>query len=424
MILLFSIFTICLFIGVPVIFVLGFSSIVYLIINDISLVIAAQKIYSGIDVFVLLSIPGFLLAGNLMSKGSMTDKIIAFSNAVVGHIRGGLGLANIVASMIFAGISGTAIADISSLGNVLIPGMKKEGYSAKFSVGVTASSSTIGPIIPPSLPMIIVGTLSGLSVGKLFIAGAVPGVLLGIGLLIVSYSISVQKSHPKHKWVGFKKVGKEFFYAFWSLLMTFIILFGIVGGVFTPSEASVIAALYALVVGVVIYKQLSLKKIFSSMLETVYTSTAILLLVGFANLFAWILTIEQIPTVITQFFLGITENKYILLILINVFLLFIGTFMETIAALLVFFPSLLQLATSVGVHPIHFAIIMILNLMIGLTTPPVGVCLFVGASIGKISLWEATKGVFPFFLVSIGILLLVTFIPVISLWLPSLFYSY
>lgn len=424
MILLLSIFIVCLFIGVPVVFSLGFSSIVYLIANDIPLVIATQKIYSGIDVFVLLSIPGFLLAGNLMSKSSMTDKIISFSNSVVGHIRGGLGLANIIASMIFAGISGTAIADVSSLGNVLIPGMKKAGYSARFSVGVTASSSTIGPIIPPSLPMIIVGTLSGLSVGKLFIAGAVPGILLGLGLLIFSYSISVRQSHPKNTWVGFRKVGKEFCYAFWSLFMTFIILFGIVGGVFTPSEASVVAALYALGVGVVIYKQLSLKAVFESLLETVYTSTAILLLVGFANLFAWILTIEQIPTVITQFFLSITQNKYILLLLINIFLLCIGAFMETIAALLVFFPSLLQLATAVGIDPIHFAIVMILNLMIGLTTPPVGVCLFVGASIGKISLWEATKGVLPFFLVSIIILLLVTFIPAISLWLPSLLYSY
>lgn len=422
-ILLFVIFVICLFLGVPVVFSLIFSSLVYLLLNDISLVVAAQKIYVGMDVFVLLSIPGFLLAGNLMSKGGMTDKIINFSNATVGYIKGGLGLANIVASMIFAGISGTAIADVSSLGNVLIPGMKKKGYEADFSVGVTVASSTIGPIIPPSLPMIIVGTLSGLSVGRLFVAGAIPGVLLGLGLMVVSYIISVKRNHPKLPWVGIKEICIEFYYAFWALLMTFIILFGIVGGVFTPSEASVVASLYALVVGLFIYKQLSFAHFLEAMMETALATCSILFLVGAANLFAWILTIEQIPVYITTLLQSMTSNKIIILLLMNAFLLFIGAFMETIAALLVFFPSLLSVAVLVGVDPIHFAMIVVLNLMIGLTTPPVGVCLFVGASIGKISLWQATKGVFPFFIVSVIVLLIVTFVPAISLWLPSLLYS-
>lgn len=423
MLVVFVLFVICLLLGIPIVFSLLFPSIVYLFLNDISFSIVTQKVYNGIDAFVLLSVPGFLLAGNLMSSGSMTDRIIKFSNAVVGHIRGGLGLANIVASMIFAGISGTAVADVSSLGNVLIPGMKKQGYEVDFAVGVTASSSTICPIIPPSLPMIIVGTLTGLSVGKLFIAGAVPGILLGFGLMIVSYIISNKRQHPKLERKGIVEIIKEFYFAFWSLLMTFIILFGIVGGFFTPSEASIVAVLYAFLVGVLIYKKLTLKKIVLALLDTAYATTGILLLVGVANLFAWILTIEQIPAVITGFFLSITSNKIIILLLINVFLLLVGAFMETIAALLVFFPPLLQLAISVGVDPIHFAIIMILNLMIGLTTPPVGVCLFVASSIGRISLWEGTKGTLPFFLMSLVILILVTYVPFISLWLPSLFYQ-
>ncbi len=421
--LLFFLFLLCLFLGVPVAFSLCFSSLIYLLVNDIPLVVASQKIYAGMDVFVLLSIPGFLFAGNLMSGGSMTDKIINFSNAAVGHIRGGLGLANIAASMLFAGISGTAVADVSSLGNVLIPGMKKTGYEADFAVGVTAASSTIGPIIPPSLPMIIVGTLTGLSVGRLFLAGAIPGILLGFGLMLVSYMISVRRKHPKLAWKGFRVLFREFLNAFWALLMMGIILFGIVGGVFTPSEASVVASFYALLVGFCIYRKLSLQGLRKAILDTALATCTILFLVGAANLFAWILTIEQIPTLITEFLFSITRNKLLILLFINFFLLFVGAFMETLAALLVFFPALLSVAVSVGVDPIHFAMIMVINLMIGLTTPPVGICLYIASDIGKISLWQATRGVLPFFVVSVFVLLLVTFVPVLSLWLPSLFYS-
>lgn len=419
---LFAIFVVLLFLGLPIAFCLGISSAAYLWLADIPLVIIPQKMYSGMDVFVLLCIPGFILAGNLMNRGGITDRIVGFCNALVGHIRGGLGLANIVASMIFAGISGTAVADTASLGAVLIPAMKKEGYEADFACAVTAASSTIGPIIPPSMPMIIAGTLTSLSVGKLFMAGAVPGILLGIGLMIVSYFISRKKGHPKGEKVGKRQLLHEFFGAFWALMLTVLILWGIVGGVFSPTEASVVASLYALFVGLFIYRDLKVRDLPRILIDTAVTTASIIVLVGVANLFAWILTSEQIPQMVADALLSVTKNKYLILLMINVLLLFVGTFMETIAALLTLFPTLLAVAVQVGIDPIQFAIIAVLNLMIGLTTPPVGVCLFVSSTIGKISISRIARANIPFLLVSIFVLMLVSYIPAISLWLPSLFF--
>lgn len=377
--------------------------------------------YSGIDVFVLLSIPGFILAGNLMNQGGLTEKIIAFCNHLMGHITGGLALANIGASMLFAGISGTAISDTASIGAVMIPAMKKEGYGTSFACAVTASSSTVGPIIPPSVPMIIAATLSGLSVGRLFLAGAVPGFLLGIGMMIVAYYISKKNNYPKHPKSSVKQIALGFLDTFWSLLMTFIILFGIIGGVFTPTEASIIAVFYALIIGTFVYKKLNLKNITKVVMDSMKTSASLMVLVGFANLFGWILLTERLPQLVSESILDFSGNKYVVLLLINLLLIFIGTFMETIAALLVLFPILLKVAIAVEVDPIHFAVIAVLNLMIGLTTPPVGVCLFVSSSIGNVSIGEVSKASLPFLAISFIVLALVTLIPELSLFLPRLF---
>ncbi len=422
MFILFGVFLITLLSGFPIAFCLGLSSLAYVFFTDIPLVIIPQKMYTGIDVFVLLCVPGFILAGNLMNRGGITERIIGFTNAVMGHIRGGLGLANVGASMIFAGISGTAVADSASIGAVMIPSMVKEGYEADFSCAVTASSSTIGPIIPPSLPMIIAGTLTGLSVAKLFIAGAIPGILLGLGLMAVSYAISTKRGHPIGDRHSLRDILQKFTGAFWALLMTVVILVGIVGGIFTPTEASIVAVLYALFVGVFIYGELHIRDIPGIIVETAITTASLMVLVGLANLFGWILTSEQIPQLIAKSMLNLTQNKYMILLLINLLLLFVGTFMETIAALIILFPVLLKVAVTVGVDPIQFAIIAVLNLMIGLTTPPVGVCLFVTAGIGRISLGKISKAILPFLLVSIFVLLLVTYIPQISLWLPGLLF--
>lgn len=417
---LFISFIVLIFLGLPVAFSLGLSSVIYLIIMDIPLNIAAQKMYAGIDSFVLICIPGFILAGNLMNTGGITKKIIEFSNAILGFIRGGLGLANVAASMLFAGISGTALADTASIGAILIPAMVDEGYEPDFSVAVTASSSTVGPIIPPSLPMIIAGTLTGISVGKLFLAGAIPGLLLGFSLMGVSYYISVKRKHPKGERKSFNYVVKSFLGAFWAILMTILILYGILGGVFTPTEASIMAVIYAVLVGKFVYKELRFRDIPKVVVESIRMTASIMILVGFANVFAWIMASEQIPQLIAKTILSISTNKFVVILLINILLLFVGTFMETIAALVILFPVLLPVVTSVGMDPIQFGVMAVLNLVIGLTTPPVGVCLFVASSIGKISLVRATKAIAPFLLASIVVLMLVSYVPAISLFLPSL----
>ncbi|WP_085506135.1 TRAP transporter large permease [Thalassobacillus devorans] len=418
---LFVTFIALIFLSVPIAFSLGLSSLVYIWIADIPLNVIPQKMFGGINSFTLLCIPGFILAGNLMNAGGITERIIDFANKLVGHIRGGLGLSNVGASMGFAGITGTALADTASIGSVMIPAMKKEGYDAPFSVAVTSSSSTIGPIIPPSLPMIILGTLATVSIGDLFIAGTIPGLLLGLSLMAVTYIISKKNNYPKGERQKFSVIAKSFFGAFWALMMTVIILFGILSGYFTPTEASIVAVVYALLVGLFIYRDLKLHMLPKILLDSMVSTAGILVLVGMANLFGWILVSEQIPQLVADSILAISENPIIVILLLNVLLLFVGTFMETIAALVILFPVLLPVAMEIGMDPIQFGVLMVLNLMIGLSTPPVGVCLFVASSIGKVSLGQASKALLPFLGVSLLVLLAVSFIPSITLYLPSLF---
>ncbi len=419
---LFLTFAVLLILGAPVGIALGGASAVYLVGSDIDLAVVPQFMYAGMDSFVLLCIPGFVLAGNLMNGGGITDQIVLFSNRLVGHIRGGLGLANVTGSMVFAGISGTAVAETASIGAVMIPAMRKSGYDAPFAAAVTAAASTVGPIIPPSVPMIIVGTLTGLSVGKMFMAGAIPGLLLGLGMMLTVWILARVRNYPKEPWQGFGALVRASRGAFWALLMTAIILFGIVGGYFTPTEASIVAALYAFVIGLFVYKGFTLRQLPAILLESAIGSGGLILLVGLANVFGWILTSEQIPQAIAASMLALTTDKYLIILMINILLLIVGTFMETIAALIILFPPLLAVATQVGIDPIHFATFAVLNLMIGLTTPPVGVCLFVAANIAKISLGAITKAIWPFLLCNILILFLVSYVPALSLWLPSLLF--
>ncbi len=418
--LLFIIFFLLLFCGVHVAFALGISSVLYLFLSDMSLVSVPQKMFAGINSFTLLCIPGFILAGNLMNSGGITQRIIHFCNACLGHIRGGLGLANVGSSMVFAGISGTALADTASIGSIMIPAMEKEGYQPSYAAAVTAASSTVGPIIPPSLPMIIVGALTGVSVSKMFLAGAIPGLMLGLGMMAVVYIIGKIHNHPKGDICSFKERRDAFFKAFWAIMLTVLILFGILGGVFTPTEASIGAVIYAIIVGKFIYKELKFCDLPAIILQSMISTAAIFMLVGFANVFAWILTTNQIPQMIANAILTLSHNKFVILLLINLLLLFVGTFMETIAALVILFPVLMGITTPLGIDPIQMSTIMVLNLIIGLSTPPVGVCLFVASSIGKVSIMKTTKSILPFLAVNLLVLLLVTYIPALSLTLPKL----
>ncbi len=408
--------------GIPVAVTLGLASMVYLFITDIPIVVMPQKMYAGMDVFVLLSIPGFILAGNLMNSGGITGRIIRFANAMVGWIRGGLGLTNIAASMLFGGITGTAVADAASIGGVMIPGMKKAGYPADFSAAVTAASSTVGPIIPPSVPMIIVGSLSGISVGKMFMAGAIPGILMGLAMMVTCYVISVKRDFPRQDWQGFTELARSFFASFWALAMTALIIYGLLSGLATPTETAVIASVYAFVVGAFVYRDLDWRKLPEILIDSAVSSAAILVLVGFANVFGWILVSERIPQAIADGVLSLTDNKFLVILLINILLLFVGMFMETIAALIILFVPLLSLAEAVGIEPLHFATFAVLNLMIGLTTPPVGVVLFVCANIARLPLTPVVRAIMPFLLTNIFVLLLVSYIPALATWLPSVLF--
>ncbi|MDT8343378.1 MAG: TRAP transporter large permease [Thermohalobaculum sp.] len=416
---LFSVFVAGLALGIPVAVTLGLASLAYLFLAGIPPVVMPQKMYAGMDVFVLLSIPGFILAGNLMNRGGITHRIIRFANALVGWIRGGLGLTNIAASMLFGGITGTAVADAASIGGVLIPGMKKAGYPADFSAAVTAASSTVGPIIPPSVPMIIVGALSGISVGRMFLAGAVPGILMGLAMMVTCYIISVRKGFPRQPWQGWAEVVQAFGGAVWAIAMTFLIIYGLLSGLATPTETAVIASVYAFVVGAFVYRELPIRAVPGIVVDSATSAAGILALVGFANVFGWILVSEHIPQAIADRVLSLTDNKFLVILLINLLLLFVGMFMETIAALIILFVPLLALAQAVGIDPLHFATFAVLNLMIGLTTPPVGVCLFVCAGIARLPLTPVVIAILPFLLTNVIVLVLVSYIPQIATWLPS-----
>ncbi|MBL4811066.1 MAG: TRAP transporter large permease [Rhodobacteraceae bacterium] len=417
---LFAVFAGGLIIGVPVAVSLGLSSLSYLLLAGIPLVVMPQKIYAGMDVFVLLSIPGFILAGNLMNSGGITERIIRFANALIGWIRGGLGLTNIAASMLFGGITGTAVADAASIGGVMIPGMKKAGYPPAFAAAVTAASSTVGPIIPPSVPMIIVGSLSGISVGKMFLAGAIPGILMGLAMMVTCYIISVRRGYPRQEWQGFAEIGRSFIGAFWALAMTGLIIYGLLSGFATPTETAVVASVYAFIVGAFVYRAMPVRDLPKVIIDSAISSAGILSLVGFANVFGWILVSERIPQAIASAVLDFTDNKYVVILIINLLLLVVGMLMETIAALIILFVPLLALAEAVGIEPLHFATFAVLNLMIGLTTPPVGVCLFVCANIARLPLTPVVIAILPFLATNIFVLLLVSYIPAIATWLPGL----
>lgn len=417
---LLGLFVFGLIIGLPVAVTLGVASAAYLWFAGIPLVTIPQKMYAGMDSFVLLCIPGFILAGNLMNAGGITVRIVRLAQAMVGWMRGGLGLTNVAASMLFGGISGTAAADAASIGGMMIPGMKKAGYPVDFSAAITAASSTVGPIIPPSVPMIIVGTLSGISVGKMFIAGAIPGLMMGGAMMITAWIIAKRRNFPRQAWMGWGELMRAFMGALWAVMMTVLIIGGMLSGFATPTETAIVASIYAFVVGVFVYRGLGLKDVPKILIDSAVSAAAILLLVGLANVFGWILVSEKIPQMIAEGVLSVTTNKFLVILLINLVLLFVGMFMETIAALIILFVPLLTLATGVGIDPIHFATFAVLNLMIGLTTPPVGVCLFICANIGRISLVQITRAIWPFILTNIAVLLLVSYVPFFSTWLPNL----
>jgi len=415
-------FAVFLLIGVPVAFVLGLTPfIAFFSEGEIPHMLAAQRIFTGMDNPVLMAIPFFILAGNIMSAGGMTQRLVAFCNVLVGSFRGGLAYINVVISMLFAGITGAAVADTSAVGSILIPAMKKQGYDVDFSAAVTATSSTVGPIVPPSIPFIIYGVLGEVSIASLFLAGFVPGVLLALSQMGVVAYYARKRNYPKGTLISVGEALKVTFDAALVLMMPIIILGGILTGIVTPTESACVAVFYALIASLFVYRDIRPVDLPKIIINTAVTSSVVMLVIGTASVFSWLLASQEIPQYITEAVIGITHNRIAILLLVNIVLLIVGTFMETTASLIILTPVLLPLMDKIGVDPLHFGVIIVLNLVIGLTTPPVGVCLFIACAIGEIKLEQITKAILPFLLASIMVLLIVTYWESLIMVIPKLF---
>lgn len=421
-ILLVSLFVLII-IGVPIGIALAGSSMIFILVTgNVPDLVVVHRMVNGVDSFPLLAIPFFILAGNLMNSAGITNRIFAFATALVGWMRGGLGHVNIGASVLFAGMSGAAVADAGGLGTIEIKAMRDAGYDDDFAVAVTAASSTIGPIIPPSLPMVIYGVMASASVGQLFAAGFIPGLLMAVSLMLMVAWYARRRNYPRDTRFNFGLIGKTFAHAFLSLMTPVIIVGGILTGVFTPTEAAIAAVAYALVLGLFVYRTLDWRRLLHVSMETIETTVIILLIVAAASIFAWILTSNRFSEQFAELLLTITDNPILILLLLNLVMLVIGLFMETVAAITILVPVLLPIAMKIGVDPVHFGVIMVLNLMIGLLTPPVGMVLFVLSRVSGISFERCSAATMPFLVPLVIVLLLITYVPQFSMWLPTLIY--
>jgi C4-dicarboxylate transporter DctM subunit len=418
---LFGFLIVLLLINIPVVFALGVTSIIWILtVKQIPLVLVVHRMFRGLDSFPLIAMPFFILAGLVLDRIGATRKLMNLADSLVGHFKGGLAHINVVASMFFAGITGSAVADTSAIGSLLIPAMVKQGYKAAFSVAVTAVSSVIGVIIPPSILMVLYAVATELSVGKMLLAGAIPGLTLGISQMVVIALYAHKKNYPTGDSFQLKRVfgtGKS---AILPMMVVVIIVGGIYGGIFTPTEAAVIAVLYTFFLGFFVYRNLTFVDLKHIFIEAGVIGASGVFILTTTDVFAWIITSENIPQMIIESIFVITTSKLLILIFLNIALLLCGTFLPGIAAIIVLAPILHPIGLQLGLDPIHFGVVVVLNLSIGLVTPPVGPCLFVSCAIGKCSISETVKPLLPLYLASIAALLLITFIPWFSMAIPNL----
>ena len=399
---------------------LAISSSVYLVIAGEQLSLIARRCVAGMDSFLMLAIPMFVLAAELMNQCGITTYMFRFANNLVGWIPGGLAHANVVASMLFAGMSGSSAADAAGLGTMEIKAMTDEGFDKPFSAAITAASSCIGPIIPPSIPMVVYSSLAGASIGKLFIGGIIPGILMGLTMMVICFIIAKRRNYPRVKGITLRDVGISFIEAIPGILVPVILLGGIYGGIFTPTEAAVVAALYSLVVGALLYRKISFKDLIRILKVTVVNSALIMIIIGAASLFGYVLTIEQIPAKLTEGLLFLTTNKYVMLFIFNIILLVLGCFMELNSILLIFVPIMIPVVNMLGIDLVHFGVVAVINLMIGTLTPPFGMMMFITAGIAEEPVHVVIKELIPFYIGLIILLLILTYCPVLVTALPSL----
>jgi tripartite ATP-independent transporter DctM subunit len=423
-IILVSTFVVLLAIGVPIAYSIGISGIVTLAVSVLPLpafTTLAQRLGTGLDSFALLAIPFFVLAGQLMNSGGIAMRLIEFAKVLVGRFPGGLAFVNIMANMLFGAISGSAAAAASAIGSFMTPKMVDEGYDKGYSAAVNITSATTGLSIPPSNILIVYSLASGgASIAALFLAGYIPGILTGLVLMAVAGFIAYRKKYPVGDKVTFSEGIRKFFDALPSLLLLIIVIGGIIAGIFTATEASAVAVLYTLVLSM-LYKEVKVKDIPGILLRTVVTTSIVLLLVGTSMGLSWVMSFENIPQSVSSGLLGLSSNKFVILIIINMILLFVGIFMDMTPAVLIFTPIFLPIVTNLGLDPVHFGIIMVLNLSVGLCTPPVGSVLFIGCSVANIGIEKVIRPLLPMFIAMIIVLMLVTYIPALSLWLPNIF---
>lgn len=414
--LLFISFFVLIIIGVPIAVALGLAAIVTILGGlNIPLVITSQTMFNGVNSFPLMAVPFFILAGNLMGEGGISAKLIKFVNLFFARIRGGLSIVAIGASMIFAAISGSCPATTAAIGGLMVPEMEKNGYDKRFSAATVAAAGTVGQVIPPSIPMVTYCVLADASVGKLFLAGVGPGIVMGIMMMVIAYVYSVRHNIPKFKDdLTFKKFFKTLGESIWALLMPVIILGGIYSGIFTPTEAGAVACVYSLIVGLFIYRELDPKSLVRIFAKSAVASAVIMLIMGTVTTFSFILTLERIPQIIASTLLSITSNKYILLFLFDILLLIVGCFLNSSAAIALLTPILLPVLTGVGVDPYHVGIIFIVVMGIGMITPPVGTCLYVATNISGLKFESVVKGVMPYLIALLLAMLLVTYVPALS----------
>lgn len=419
-------FFVFLFLGIPVAFALGLASAVFIFFAPTPFplppLIMITEAYTGIAQFALLALPMFVLTGELLNRADLTDKLVELATHMVGWIKGGLAHVNIVTSMFFAGISGSVLADAASLGPILIPAMVKEKYPREFSAAVTASSAVIGAIIPPSTVMIIVGSQLGISIGGLFAGGIIPGILVGLFLMLVAFFMSWRRGYGEvHKFQGPIPLAKSTFYATPALLIPVILIGGILAGIFTPTEAGAVAVLYSLLVGLFFYRTLNLKKIAEAMVATARVTSSALIIVGMAIVFSRILTIERVPEELLNLILSISDSKILIFLMIIVFFLIMGTFMDALANMIILGPLLMPVAIDgLGMEPVQFGLFLMVGLLLGLITPPLGLLLFITTPIARTTLERVSVAVLPFLAAEIVVLLLITFVPGVTTWIPGM----
>lgn len=420
---LFGVFTLLMLIGTPIAFCLGIASFATVLYLGLPPVVVFQQMNSGMNVFAMMAIPFFIFAGDLMVRGGIAHRLIRFAAGLVGHLRGGLGQVNIVASTLFGGISGSAVADASAVGGLMIPQMAKRGYDRDYAVNITVNAAIIALMIPPSHNMILYSIAAGgnVSVADLFTAGIIPGLLLAAALMVTAYIVARRKGYPSEPFPGFSKLMYYLLASFPGILLIGIIFGGVRSGIFTATESSCIAVLYAFLVAMLVYRELDWNGFVEAVMAAVRTTAMVLLVIGTAASFGWLMAFLQVQTLMIAAISAISDNPIIVLLVINVILLLLGTFMDMAPMVIISTPVLLPVVKAFGIDPVHFGVVMILNAGIGLNTPPVGTVLFVGCAVGGISIREAMRTIWPFFGASIAVLLAVTYIPSLSLWLPSLF---